>query len=78
MGLEAYRYGTLCKNMLDDVLTLGIELSTWPLSACNVKWLGIRGDDLQHIPLQSLIQLKPWDLQIAKSLLSADLLQVAT
>ncbi|KAK9276831.1 hypothetical protein L1049_006368 [Liquidambar formosana] len=43
--------------------------------ACNVKWLGLRGDDLQLIPEQALVQLKPRDLQIAKSLISSEILQ---
>ncbi|KAF6157598.1 hypothetical protein GIB67_037171 [Kingdonia uniflora] len=43
--------------------------------ACNVKWLGLRGDDLQLIPEESLVPLKPRDLQIAKSLMSSDILQ---
>lgn len=43
--------------------------------ACNVKWLGLRGDDLQLVPQHSLVQLKPRDLQIAKSLMSSKLLQ---
>ncbi|GAV88979.1 hypothetical protein CFOL_v3_32400, partial [Cephalotus follicularis] len=38
--------------------------------ACNVKGLGLRGDVLQLVPEQSLLQLKSWDLQIAKSLMS--------
>ncbi|GMH09369.1 hypothetical protein Nepgr_011210 [Nepenthes gracilis] len=43
--------------------------------ACNVKWLGLRGDDLQLIPEESLIPLKAKDLQIAKSLTSLEILQ---
>lgn len=43
--------------------------------ACNVKWLGLRGDDLQLIPEESLIPLKPRDLQIAKSLKSSEILE---
>ncbi|KAK2664153.1 hypothetical protein Ddye_002727 [Dipteronia dyeriana] len=43
--------------------------------ACNVKWLGVRGDDLQLIPEQSLVPLKPRDLQVAKSLMSSKILQ---
>ncbi|KAK6251364.1 hypothetical protein SCA6_005369 [Theobroma cacao] len=43
--------------------------------ACNVKWLGLRGDDLQLIPEQSLAPLKPRDLQIAKGLISSVILQ---
>ncbi|TXG50572.1 hypothetical protein EZV62_023096 [Acer yangbiense] len=43
--------------------------------ACNVRWLGVRGDDLQLIPEQSLFPLKPRDLQIAKSLMSSEILQ---
>ncbi|KAK9103736.1 hypothetical protein Sjap_020990 [Stephania japonica] len=43
--------------------------------ACNVKWLGLRGDDLQLIPEESLIPLKPRDLQIAKSLMASEILK---
>ncbi|KAH9775353.1 Meiotic recombination protein SPO11-2 [Citrus sinensis] len=43
--------------------------------ACNVKWLGLRGDDVQLIPEQSLLPLKPRDLQIARSLMSSEILQ---
>ncbi|CAN1300542.1 Meiotic recombination protein SPO11-2 [Linum perenne] len=44
-------------------------------SACNVRWLGVRGDDLQFIPEESLVPLKPRDIQIAKSLMSSEILQ---
>ncbi|XP_048446132.1 meiotic recombination protein SPO11-2 [Pyrus x bretschneideri] len=43
--------------------------------ACNVKWLGLRGEDLELIPEQALVPLKPKDLQIAKSLISSKILQ---
>ncbi|CAN4077656.1 unnamed protein product [Withania somnifera] len=44
--------------------------------ACNVKWLGLRKDDIdQLIPEESLVPLKPRDLQIAKSLMSSEILQ---
>ncbi|XP_054824185.1 meiotic recombination protein SPO11-2 [Prosopis cineraria] len=43
--------------------------------ACNVKWLGLRGDDLHLLPEQSLVPFKPKDLQIAKSLMSSKILQ---
>uniref|UniRef100_A0A7C8YQ75 DNA topoisomerase (ATP-hydrolyzing) n=1 Tax=Opuntia streptacantha TaxID=393608 RepID=A0A7C8YQ75_OPUST len=42
--------------------------------ACNVRWLGVRGDDLQLIPVESMAPLKPKDLQIAKSLISLKIL----
>ncbi|KAJ6845087.1 meiotic recombination protein SPO11-2 isoform X1 [Iris pallida] len=58
-----YKYGSI---------NMGLEAYRY---ACNVKWLGLRGDDLQHIPQHSLVQLKPRDLQIAKSLMSSKLLQ---
>ncbi|PKU60636.1 Meiotic recombination protein SPO11-2 [Dendrobium catenatum] len=44
--------------------------------ACNIKWLGLRKDDLQMLPQLAFIKLKPRDLQIAKSLLSSKTLQV--
>ncbi|KAJ7944970.1 meiotic recombination protein SPO11-2 [Quillaja saponaria] len=43
--------------------------------ACNVKWLGLRGDDLHLLPEQSLVPWKPKDLQIAKTLTSSEILQ---
>ncbi|KAI6707186.1 hypothetical protein NL676_010148 [Syzygium grande] len=43
--------------------------------ACNVKWLGLRGSDLDLIPEESFIPLKPKDIGIAKSLMSSKLLQ---
>jgi len=45
--------------------------------ACNVRWLGVRGDDLQLIPVESMAPLKPKDLQIAKSLISLKILPVS-
>jgi hypothetical protein len=44
--------------------------------ACNVKWMGLRGDDLQLISEQSMVPLKQRDLQIAKGLMSSEILQV--
>ncbi|KAL8138887.1 hypothetical protein V2J09_004888 [Rumex salicifolius] len=43
--------------------------------ACNVKWIGLRGNDLQMIPEESLVPLKSRDLQTAKSLTSSGILQ---
>ncbi|KAK4365423.1 hypothetical protein RND71_016781 [Anisodus tanguticus] len=44
--------------------------------ACNVKWLGLRKDDInQLIPEECLAPLKPRDLQIAKSLMASEILQ---
>ncbi|KAL8256015.1 hypothetical protein R6Q59_031082 [Mikania micrantha] len=43
--------------------------------SCNVKWLGLRKDDLDAIPEESFIPLKPKDMQIAKSLISSEILQ---
>ncbi|PRQ17585.1 putative DNA topoisomerase (ATP-hydrolyzing) [Rosa chinensis] len=43
--------------------------------ACNVKWLGMRADDIDLIPAEALVPLKPKDIQIAKSLMSSDMLQ---
>ncbi|KAK4338466.1 hypothetical protein RND71_042953 [Anisodus tanguticus] len=46
------------------------------IRACNVKWLGLRKDDInQLIPEECLVPLKPRDLQIAKSLMSSEILQ---
>uniref|UniRef100_M1AW70 DNA topoisomerase (ATP-hydrolyzing) n=1 Tax=Solanum tuberosum TaxID=4113 RepID=M1AW70_SOLTU len=40
------------------------------------KWLGLRKDDInQLIPEECLVPLKPRDLQIAKSLMSSEILQ---
>jgi hypothetical protein len=63
-------YAPLSRN--DNKCQSGFFLS----EACNVKWLGLRGDDLQLIPEESLVSLKPRDLQIAKSLMSSETLQV--
>ncbi|XP_042506065.1 meiotic recombination protein SPO11-2 isoform X2 [Macadamia integrifolia] len=54
--------------------SIGMGLEAYRF-ACNVKWLGLRGDDLPLIPEESLVPLKPRDLQIAKSLMSSELLQ---
>ncbi|XP_050378673.1 meiotic recombination protein SPO11-2 isoform X2 [Argentina anserina] len=43
--------------------------------ACNVKWLGMRADDMDLIPAEALVPLKPKDIQIAKGLMSSDKLQ---
>lgn len=77
MGLEAYRYGTFYHfhswnhPFLECCLIL-IHV----ISACNVKWLGLRGDDLQLIPEHAFIPMKPRDLQVAQSLMSSNMLQV--
>ncbi|GJN12403.1 hypothetical protein PR202_ga30677 [Eleusine coracana subsp. coracana] len=61
--LCTYKYGSI---------SMGLESYRY---ACNVKWLGLRGDDLQIIRESALQDLKPRDLQIAKSLLSSKFLQ---
>lgn len=81
MGLEAYRYGKSRLQYEVDVIMTVIQVSCsdrpFGLSlACNVKWIGLRGDDLNLIPQESLVPLKPKDSQIAKSLLSSKILQV--
>ncbi|XP_058086509.1 meiotic recombination protein SPO11-2 [Magnolia sinica] len=43
--------------------------------ACDVKWLGLRGDDLKLVHQHSFVLLKPRDLQIAKSMMSSEILQ---
>ncbi|KAJ4712004.1 meiotic recombination protein SPO11-2 [Melia azedarach] len=53
--------------------SLGMGLEAYRY-ACNVKWLGLRGGDVQLIPQQSFVPLKQRDLQIARSLMSLDLL----
>lgn len=62
-----------CNNMVCNVTLLNVYLHD---IACNVKWLGLRGDDLHLLPEQSLLPLKQKDLQIAKSLMSSEILQV--
>ena len=78
-GVIQIWYGTLFElSDLYDAHT-GILLNKMilsPCSACNVKWLGLRGDDLQLIPESAFQELKPRDSQIAKSLLSSKFLQV--
>ncbi|PIA38744.1 hypothetical protein AQUCO_02700150v1 [Aquilegia coerulea] len=54
--------------------SIGMGLEAYKY-ACDVKWLGLRGDDLQLIPEESLVPLKQRDLQIAKSLMNAEILQ---
>lgn len=52
---------------------MGLEAHRY---ACRVKWLGMRIDDINElIPEESLVPLKPRDIQIAKSLMSSDILQ---
>ncbi|KAB2608680.1 meiotic recombination protein SPO11-2 [Pyrus ussuriensis x Pyrus communis] len=82
MGLEAYRYGNLVpvylllnNNLLLRRKKLTRSISLCRVLACNVKWLGLRGEDLELIPEQALVPLKPKDLQIAKSLISSEILQ---
>ncbi|KAK3020202.1 hypothetical protein RJ639_046834 [Escallonia herrerae] len=65
MGLEAYRYGDTTQH---HIIQITCHL------ACNVKWLGLRRDDLQLIPEESFAPLKPRDLQIAKSLTASEIL----
>ncbi|KAK2984582.1 hypothetical protein RJ640_018960 [Escallonia rubra] len=57
-----YKYGSIA---------MGLEAYRY---ACNVKWLGLRRDDLQLIPAESFAPLKPRDLQIAKSLTASEIL----
>ncbi|XAR70250.1 DNA topoisomerase (ATP-hydrolyzing) [Bertholletia excelsa] len=52
-------------------IQMGLEAFRY---ACNIKWLGLREDDLELLPEQSFLQLKPRDLQIAKSLASSEIL----
>ncbi|KAF9597887.1 hypothetical protein IFM89_022248 [Coptis chinensis] len=58
-----YKYGSI---------GMGLEAYRY---ACDVKWLGLRGDDLRLVPEEALVPLKPKDLQIAKSLMSSEMLQ---
>ncbi|KAL2238263.1 meiotic recombination protein SPO11-2 [Sesamum indicum] len=54
-------------------IAMGLEAYRY---ACNVKWLGLRKDDIEElIPEDSLIPLKPRDHQIGKSLASSEILQ---
>ncbi|XP_052113406.1 meiotic recombination protein SPO11-2 isoform X2 [Arachis duranensis] len=61
----------LCTFKFGSV-TMGLEAYRY---ACNVKWLGLRGHDLEMLPDESLVPLKPKDLQIAQSLMSSGILQ---
>ncbi|KAL6177311.1 hypothetical protein ACLB2K_048837 [Fragaria x ananassa] len=80
MGLEAYRYGTFLFNLIFTVCCYAErnykfkERSLYVL-ACNVKWLGMRADDIELLPAEALVPLKPKDIQIAKGLMSSDMLQ---
>ncbi|KAK6137426.1 hypothetical protein DH2020_028849 [Rehmannia glutinosa] len=63
----------LCTFKFGSV-AMGLEAYRY---ACNVKWLGLRKDDIEQlIPEESLVPLKPRDHQIAKSLGSSEILQV--
>ncbi|XP_078173148.1 sporulation 11-2 [Carex rostrata] len=55
-------------------ISMGLESYRY---ACNVKWLGLRGDDLHLIPENAFIEMKPRDHQISKSLLSSNFLPEA-
>ncbi|KAL2516766.1 Meiotic recombination protein SPO11-2 [Abeliophyllum distichum] len=58
--------------------SIGMGLEAYQY-ACNVRWLGLRKDDIEQlIPEESLIPLKPRDLQIAKSMVSSEILQKMT
>ncbi|URD93680.1 Type IIB DNA topoisomerase [Musa troglodytarum] len=61
----------LCTYKFGSIRT-GLESYRY---ACNVKWLGLRADDLQIIPQKVMMQLKPHDIKTAKSLMSSKLLQ---
>ncbi|KAJ8764900.1 hypothetical protein K2173_010365 [Erythroxylum novogranatense] len=63
--------GILCTFKFGSI-GMGLEAYRY---ACNVKWLGLRAEDLKLIPEESLIPLKPRDFQIAKSLMSSEILQ---
>ncbi|KAL4339468.1 hypothetical protein GQ457_08G032230 [Hibiscus cannabinus] len=63
--------GILCSFKFGSI-GMGLEAHRY---ACNVKWVGLRGDDLQLIPQVCLAPLKPRDLQIATSLFSSAILQ---
>ncbi|GLJ04774.1 hypothetical protein SUGI_0003070 [Cryptomeria japonica] len=53
-------------------IAMGLEASKY---VCDVKWLGLRGSDLQLVPENARLKLKPRDHQLAKSLLSSKMLQ---
>ncbi|CAN6804846.1 unnamed protein product [Brassica oleracea] len=74
MGLEAYRYGTKTQTFASHYIPTAMMVFDSSV-ACNVKWVGLRGDDLNLIPEESLVPLKAKDSQIAKSLLSSKILQ---
>lgn len=76
MGLEAYRYGTKTRTFASHYIPTVMMVFDSSV-ACNVKWIGLRGDDLNLIPEESLVPLKAKDSQIAKSLLSSKILQVS-
>ncbi|GER42523.1 type 2 DNA topoisomerase 6 subunit A [Striga asiatica] len=62
--LCTFKYGSV---------TMGLEAYRY---ACNVKWLGLRKDDIeQFVPEESLVPLKQRDHQIAKNLSSSEILQ---
>ncbi|XVF70561.1 hypothetical protein PTKIN_Ptkin11bG0171700 [Pterospermum kingtungense] len=62
-ALLAYKFGSI-----------GMFLEPYG-HGCNVKWLGLRGKDLDLIPGRYFSPLKPRDRQIAQSLISSQILQ---
>ena len=80
-----YKFGPCGYLVVTVLVPEEIDLKIWALfwlpemlikSACNIKWLGLRKDDLDLIPQQSFFRLTPKDMQIAKSLTSLEILQV--
>ncbi|XP_022754105.1 meiotic recombination protein SPO11-2-like [Durio zibethinus] len=68
-------YGSPVSSRISYIVYLQVSKLREGPRACNVTWLGLRGDDLQLIPDQSLAPVKPRDLQIAKSLISSEIMQ---
>ncbi|XP_074572139.1 meiotic recombination protein SPO11-2-like [Curcuma longa] len=60
----------LCTYKFGSV-NMGLESYRY---ACNVRWLGLRADDLKIIPQQALTQLTPQDMKKAKSLMTSKVL----
>lgn len=75
-GLMYQRAGWYrCKSSCRGFLVYHLWFLTFH-TVCDVKWLGLRSEDILLIPPESQLDLKGRDKTIAKSLLASKMLQV--
>ncbi|MQL68544.1 hypothetical protein Taro_000851, partial [Colocasia esculenta] len=77
ISLEAYPWVWRHIDMHDQLclyIYYGGNMSVVCQPACNVKWLGLRAGDIENVSPNSMVDLRPRDLQIAKSLMSSKML----